>query len=501
LIEFHTALCYWQHPSVHPLPNDFFASSGNIQSLTLLKSDSAMNKRKSTAFVGDGGNSSNSSSRHAMPPPKKNMRAFSATGENSAACIRANSSSNEAFLQLRAKEWQSSFQSLYRIWEQAIHKLNTEWALSRSMEDDIDTADVIKKVSETYFYALGKGHTILFRVGGAMRKDNGFGTNESEAILHLVPEIVVSSSSQSLRTKLRSMGVELFLLHGWHGHTGVFEEDWLLGTTLTGTIQSANVTASPNVLAELVAIRRAQMCGWNVGADVAVSLQPKNVHRQGFNGISPKHVPPLLISGIDQCALFSTLYCNALGQMGIASFDQPIQARDLSFDVPLLLSRKLGPFLHGSIQSVIPYQKEGHTTNESLLGKTTIEGCLLPCAVRDLVCATISFVLAHGASGKTAEMTMAHPKAEDCEKSHHFVMKLSVHPGDELKSLNSTGIIGSQSSKWLNGQWSLFTQSFDSQIDIPCCQCDEIHNTVVWDVSHPDAVAIKLEHLTTFGRN
>jgi hypothetical protein len=243
------------------------------------------------------------------------------------------------------------------------------------------------------------------------------------------------------------------------------------------------------------------MCGWNVGADVAVSLQPKNVHRPGFNGIIPKQIPPLLISGIDQCATFSTLYSNALGQLGVPNLDHPIQAQDLSFDVPLLLSRKLGPFLRGSIQSVIPYQKERPTTSDPLIGPTTTEGCLLSCAVRDLICATFSFVLAQEASAKTMQTIAGHPKGDGRKKSQHFVVHLSIYPGDELKTLNSTGEIGSHNSKWFNGTWSMLSRSINDQKDFPCCQSDEIINAVVWDVSHPDAVAIKLEHLNAFGMN
>jgi hypothetical protein len=502
LMKFHAALCYWQHPAVHPLSNEFFCSSGHNQQPSLLKSDSAMNKRKGTLLHGDGGNSNSNSSRHVMPPPKTSMRAFSATSTYEAPSRnRTTCNSIDAFVQLRAKEWQASFRSLYHIWEQKIHSLNSEWAMNGRMDDNtIEFADLIKTVSETYFYALGKGHTILFRVGSVRNKSNDVDTDEFEATFQLVPEIVISSSSQSLRTKLSSMGVELSLLNGWNGHTGVFDEEWLLGSE--GSRNGADgvtqdVTASPNVLAELVELRRAQMCGWNVGADVAVSLKPKNVHRQGFNGISPKQVPPLLISGINQCASFSTLYCNALGQMGVASFGRPMQAEDLSLDVPLLICRKMGPFLHGSIKSVVPYQKEQHTRKSAFNVLTTMEGCLLPCAVRDLVCATISFALAHKASGKTTQMIETSSKADEDKESHHFVVKMSVHPGDELKTLNATGMIGSHSSKFLNGPWS-FLQFLDDPIATQNCQCDEVLNTIVWDTSHPESVAIKLDHLSSF---
>lgn len=495
LIEFHAALCYWQHPGVHPLPNDFFSLSGRPIHPTMLKSDSAMSKIKSS--YSDSGNS-NSSSRHAMPPPKKSMRAFSDTNSNAAPSNnRISNYSNGAFIQSRAEEWQASFRSLYRVWEQKIRDMNAEWTLNGRLDHDIVSAEMIKKVSETYFYALGKGHTILFRVGGVRNKDRNLDTAESEATFQFTPEIVISSSSQSFRTKLRSMGVELFLLNDWNGQTGVFEEEGLLGSHGHSNGMTQDVTASPNVLAELLALRRAQMCGWNVGADVAVSLKPKTAHRQGFNGFSPKSVPPLLISGNDQCASFSILYSLALGQIGMSNYDSPMEAKDLSFDVPLLICRKLGPFLNGSIKSITPYVKEQHAKKDPFNTQTTvqIEGLLLPCAVRDLVSATISFVLAPRVSGGKAKIIQMHSKTEENNEAHQFVVKVLVHTGDEWKTLNSVGMIGSHCSKRLNGSWS-FLQTVDKRIETQNCHGDEVLNTIVWDVSHPESVAIKLDHLS-----
>jgi hypothetical protein len=123
------------------------------------------------------------------------------------------------------------------------------------------------------------------------------------------------------------------------------------------------------------------------------------------------------------------------------------------------------------------------------------------CAVRDLICATISVVLAQEASAKTTQTIAAHPKGDESMESHHFVVNMSVYPGDELKTLNSTGIIGMHNSKWLNGTWSILSLPITDQCDVPSCQSDELINTVVWDVSHPDAVAIKLEHLNAFRMN
>jgi hypothetical protein len=121
---------------------------------------------------------------------------------------------NNNLLTTRAREWQDAFQSLYSVWLERIHQLDAK--LQEQQQDISDHHDdVLKDITETYFYACGKGHTLLFRVGVVQPLDNdssnpvGDDAGKAQQQIHTVPEIILSSSTLSLREKLRSLGASV----------------------------------------------------------------------------------------------------------------------------------------------------------------------------------------------------------------------------------------------------------------------------------------------------
>ena len=493
-IDFYSALCYWQHPAIYPMPDEFFAkprSKNQVsQPPSVPKSKSSLPTDMLSSY------SQNSNSRLAMPPPKKHMRAFTSTTTTSANnTVPPNT--NASLLQTRISEWKDAFQSLYVGWLNKIQCLNQQWDdIASNVNSNTTLDDFYQRVSDTYFYAMGKGHTILFRVGVIQPTTNGSSdTSHSSSKPQLQPEIILSSSSQSLRQKLRSMNVPLYLLNEWNCHTGVFDDEYLYGssTGVNSKATEAAESASPNVMAELIALRRQQMTRWRVGPDIAILMKPKSRALNQYTP-SPKSVPPLRISGTEQCTSFFDVYYHSLGQVGTTNYVENFHVRDLTVDVPLLLCRKLGPFLHASIKSNVLMKKEEHIGSDTPSRNTTLDlrGYILPCAVRDLTCAIADAMQ----DRKTAvESGIEKDDAEAC--SCHFVVQSTVHPGYELKNVSGLGAIGSHCSKRLNGSWD-FLDIMNETTDMQHCHQDEVLHLAVWDESRPTSLAIKLHHMPTF---
>ena len=524
-VNFHSALCYWQHPAIHPLPDALLF--GTTKTTTASSSSSSQPKPRASRNFGGGkptsnhptstkttssiptellfsSSNSNSNSHHsrmAMPPPKKHMRAFTTTttnNSNHANTKHALEIRNETLVRTRISEWQAAFQSLYFGWTDQIRRLNQQWMeLSSSNDDNIGVDDFYNQVSETYFYAIGKGQTILFRVGVLLQNENRESVvrDHTAPTSQLVPEIILSSSSQSLRNKLRSMNVTLHLLYEWNCQTGVFEDEWLYRSSPSGansnpihrtTEPTGSGSTSPNVMAELIALRRQQMTRWRVGPDIAVMMKPKSRSHLNQYTPSPKGVPPLRVTGKEQCATFFDLYYHSLGQVGATNYVENFRVKELTFDIPLLICRKIGPSLHASIQSNDVTKREPPVGTDKMSSNATLDlsGYFLPCAIRDLTCAMVD------------AMQVRKNASDDVDHGHdacHFVIQTTVHPGNELKNVSGLGAIGTQCSKRLNGSWN-FLDAVSDKIDIQCCHHDEVLRLAVWDESRPTSLAIKLHH-------
>jgi len=554
-VQWQAGLLYWQHPATYPLPAHFLphsttakgstSSSAAIgkarQSEVSSSSNRNINNKSKLLSQGESSNNNGTGSRSlfaSMPPPRlpqQQQQAFAVLGSNhhnnnseDRSDSHKHSRSSALFWETRAREWREAVRSLYMIWMERIRQLNAILrGRNRSSSSSLDECWV-QQICDLYFYGTGQGHTVLFRVGVErhfQQQDDG-----STTTLRLVPEIVLSSSTLALREKLRSMGVTLMLLDSWHGMKGEFEEEAMVRSTQSMAAAAAEASArqledsSPNIKAELVALRRAQVFGQTVGADVSVQVHAKKNGSNNLPSRSPKRIPPLYMTGMDDCAAFFEVYYNTCGQMGMGKLgsgnnnnnNNNKKAHGLSHDVPLLLCRKLGPFLHATIQSVRSSTRTSKTfggggvkdhqqppaTTSSII---ELQGHLLPCAVRDLVCASVNAMLADDSRRKV--------ESEACEKknetvgSHHFTVRPTAYAGEEASGGTATTLgssIGTHCSKGLNGAYSVLMACSDVNCDdeegddesTQYCRHGELLMLAAWDIQRPKSLAYKLEHVS-----
>jgi hypothetical protein len=499
--QWQASLLFWQHPALYPLPASMepagnrsasqFAPGipsmnavGGEKSDSLLSKDSA-GKSQMDAHSKTGRNIAYDLAQASMPPPKASAGLQPVMSTAAAAVGKRNgldSSSNDTrvFMERRKCEWQEAFRSLYLSWIQEVRRLTDKW----DYEDDIPQES---DIADTYFYACGKGHTILFRVGiqQCVDNDDNLVTEERDRDdIKLVPEIVITSSTRQTREKLRSMGVKLVLLERWEEAQGEFQES-IIDSAQSQAKDRNGVDASPAVKAELAALRRAQVYGQTVGADVSITTKP----RSNVRFRSPKGIPPLVVSGEDDCAAFFEVYLNSLGQIGSGT-PQAWHASDLPHDVPRLLCRKLGPFLHSSMQSLDlkkkrsdSLAKSGGSSSEEHVS-IELRGILLPCAVRDLICAIINGMLASETEINSAE-------------SQNLIVRTTTYDGEELQAIQ--GAIGSHSSTWLNSKanvWGRLQEGHEDGKAVQQCRYGEVLMMAVWDSIRPSALAYKLDYKT-----
>jgi hypothetical protein len=499
--QWQAGLLLWQHPALYPLPASMepvgnrstsqFApglpsmnAGGGEKSDSLLSKDGA-SKSQMDAHSKAGRNIAYDLAQASMPPPKASglhpvmSTAAAAVGKRNG--FDSSSNDTRAFMERRKCEWQEAFRSLYLSWIQEVRRLADKWDYEEDIPQERDIAD-------TYFYACGKGHTILFRVGiqhSVDDDDDNLVTEERDRDdIKLVPEIVITSSTRQTREKLRSMGVKFVLLERWEEAEGEFQES-IIDSAQSQANDRKGVDASPAVKAELAALRRAQVYGQTVGADVSITTKP----RSNVRFRSPKGIPPLVVSGEDECAAFFEVYLNSLGQIG-SGMPQAWHASDLPYDVPRLLCRKLGPFLHSSMQSIDLKKKrsdslaksDGSSSDEHV--SIELRGILLPCAVRDLICAIINGMLASETEINSAE-------------SQNLIVRTTTYDGEELQAIQ--GAIGSHSSAWLNSKadvWGHLQEGYEDGKVVQQCRYGEVLMMAVWDSTRPSALAYKLDYKT-----
>jgi hypothetical protein len=236
------------------------------------------------------------------------------------------------------REWQEAFRSVYLNWCRKAE------ALMKNGESS-DTA------MDTYFYCVANDHVVVFRLDEAKGR---------EAAPNYSPRVIVSSFTQFFRGTLESMGVEnLDFLHE--------QSKEAAGGTSTATRQRSS-PMSPNVKADLEALRRAQAYGENAGADFFVKQQKKATQKSA----SDYERLPLSVSGLDNVSIFFEVYLNLLGKLA------PPSARKEA--LPTIYCRNVGPFLHASMKSLKVWPVKSKETDS-----VEVEGMILPCSVRKMV--------------------------------------------------------------------------------------------------------------------
>ena len=244
--------------------------------------------------------------------------------------------------------------------------------------------------------------------------------------------------------------------------------------------KNVNKDETEAVHEELEALRRAQAHGETAGADVSISTKTKATTK------SPRSVLPLCLIGEDDCATFFEFYLNTLG----GRYRSWINGNG---DVPLLLSRKVGPFMHASMQSLVvssrrqarqAHEKSGDDHHHAAI---ELRGPILPCAVEEVVCYAASRMMKDVEDKGGASSGQA-----DDVGSHYFVVQAQPHDGDEYPNADSA-TTGTAGSRWLNEGSDIY-ENLSSNGDKPSgCEQGEVVSMVVWDIARPKMIAYKTD--------
>jgi hypothetical protein len=445
--QFLESLYYWQHPAV-------------------VQSDRQQNMPRTTLSMGRNANST-------LPTEQSSLVDVKSMPPPIAKVSKSNEEHRLVWVDERKQMWQQAFCSLLSSWTQRIRHIAERW-----VDKDSERCDP-KDMADTYFYAVGKGHVALFRMGLSERNVDGEAS-------HLLPEIVVSSSTLALRNKLRAMGARWYLLARYEDFNGEFHEE-MLETERCDPYEKCeeNIEYRPTVSKDdILALRRAQALGKTAGADVSFSMRPRNGR---VRPRLPSRVPPLCLHGIDDCLAFAEAYLNAFGQI---STGQPLTwgNQNLDDDVPLLLCRKLGPFLHSTLNKVTCVRSDYGPQNSGASFK--VLGTLLPCAVRSLVSASIQCMLDER---KKEMLTDFH----DDSTGGHVIVQLSQQT--TKTAVLSSEAIGDGSTKFFNSRSPLWdVVQCDKGHFFQCCRYQEMLQTAIWDADRPTDLVYKLDHTTSF---
>lgn len=240
------------------------------------------------------------------------------------------------------------------------------------------------EISRCCFYSISPSQIILFRV--RLAKDG-----------KVLPIISFSSTTAKLRAKIKSMGAKLKVQRLDRTSSDVnrkgeqeFTEDML------ENLKPRPLPESEGEAADLRALREANFSSKdNRPTEVEVTQKKK-----AQNGGDASSVPPLYVSGDDECAIVFELLLNTCGLSVSGHFGC---WQFLQHDVPLLLCRSIGPCLNTVLKTLsISARRDNVYWNQlnSQEGQKEINsdsvmeiyGPILPCSLRDMMCATINWV-------------------------------------------------------------------------------------------------------------
>jgi hypothetical protein len=384
------------------------------------------------------------------------------------------------FLDQRQREWQEALRSVFHKWQSQFERL-----LQSVSSQTVSSSTTTLKLQplewmDCYFYCHAHDHVVLFRLARDPEEDT------------LVPQLLLSNTTRSVAQKLLRMGVDSVdhlnptlvndepdkrdLSKEWSSPSAKDDRD---------KPQDGRSPMSPTlVLAELEALRQAQVNGFIAGADVSVKLKTKNNssnNQEGKKDDLPQFTGPLLLQGMDNIALFVEIYLNSLGCLsdwarkeemedaqpkkqssGMPSTidrTQKGQAPALPpFDLPLILCRALGPFTNATrkLMSVFPSpspsvedaairQNENDPNRKNTSVASTdpaapassyaaleIEGSpvVLPCAIRAMVGVLTTSLMAHHRDNNINQVE-AMVENDDIKDSNK---KEAIEPADSVGS-------------------------------------------------------------------
>ena len=589
LAQWNAGLMYYQHPSIHPLPCSILnknqktisesvggqinsTKSFNIGSSLLLQgfptrmnsetSRSKLFSKPKTRIKDDSSYPSLSKSVYGSEAKVQQRSILSGIG-----CLGGlgnsygdgtKTTSISSLLEQREYDWQECFRSLYQMWIGEIQQLNHDISINdKSVDGHIEDL-----ASRLYFYSIKPGTTILFRA--TVEYDNKVAT--------VMPLILLSSSTFEMRSILRSMGATLKCVDTKNKSKSNllnvdedFIDEWFKEKI---TVHSNNNNIDENLRKEMEELRKASVNEEALGGEIAFSLHNGKTTTKTTSRKKQSDFPPLLIYDHEDCNIFFEFYLNTCGgkinktsmwkKQNIPYVGDSIQ------DVPLLLSRSLGAaaarYMTIRQLSVICNNKvskddklmtdddadenDGGSSSHALV---EVRGPILPCAVRDLLCASISHSFfhdkqyqqqtckRHDSDGDEKKTDPTHSQGDyniqegerDELGSHYFVLHLHPHEGEKIQVVATKNheekifkkSIGSTSSGLFNigcgygpgnnsndgisslvgkeeqlGKSRTDSTSSTNSMKMYECHANEIMSMAVWDNTRPFSIACKGEN-------
>ena len=325
---------YWQHPTQHPLPSKILSNGLKGKSFSL-----------SNKLYTGLSNTTGSMARGAISSIGNALRKSSlyqrvrAAGHGSLGGLGSSAENKVSFNMLissRQREWAESFRSMYLTWLGKLYHIN---ACDRISREQCSTQGNLP-----CFYALSPGRTILFRYARkrSLHKLDNDSVFTSVSDDMYVPLIIISSSSEEFRIQLRSMGVKI---------------------TLTSGKEFLEPTDGENeeYIKEVEALRQSSTAEHG-GLQV-------DVKRVRTTKVYPsKEESTIVISGMKDCQIFFEIFCGSYGSLYIGRKGEMV-------DVPLLLTRTLGPCLNTCLkQLVVSERQDGDKSSQDNYASVDLRG-------------------------------------------------------------------------------------------------------------------------------
>ena len=529
--QWKAAQMYWRHPAVYPLPPQLSmpaiveASKGRPggssfddaapapsgtrnnnpakKALRFASSSTRTSTEEEAAAIREAADKiqqRQAASLSAMGFGASAGAGFSETGSNLLALM----DSPTEIIRRRRSEWAEAFRSVYYTWLERIDELRV--ASHRSLSVD--------KVARTYFYLVSPSQTILFRC--QVQYLGGDDVEAKDTACTINPVILLSSTTPGLRSELRHMGVSIYVLDDLS--TGNLFDESIFDIKPEELKQSkAEEDEARKVRDELEALRRAGAQGHTAGAEVSISIgRKKGVISQEAEGKEDDQIfRPLYVKGDEDCMAMYELLLNTRGRLFCNEDDNDGDESD----VPLLLHRSLGPTknaLVGTLSETMRLDenydelkmmrnREVKTSDEAapddeISGKLQINGPILPCAVRDLMSASICHLLLDKMNG---DAVRKKEEEDDNVGSHYLVWYPSRQEGFGLSALELKGSGREYSKKKASKRLALYKRetgnptsshfnggNFDRDLGaVENCGSQQLLKQVIW-VSNPRSAGI-----------
>ena len=453
--QWKAAQMYWRHPAIYPLPPHLLmpamvepskgrSGGGSFDDPTSGGTRNNNPAKKALRFASSSTRTSTEEEAAAIREAADKIQqrqaaslsamgfgvsagaGFSETGSNLLALM----GSPTEIIRRRQSEWAEAFRSMYYTWLERIDELRM--ASHRSLSID--------EVARTYFYLVSPAQTILFRCQVQyLGKD---GVEGEDTACTIDPVILLSSTTSGLRSELRYMGVSIYVLDD-ASTSNLFDESIFDVKPEELKQSKAEEDEARKVRDELEALRRAGAQGHAAGAEISVSIGKKTgmMSQDAKSKEDDQIFRPLYVKGDDDCMAIYELLLNARGRL----FNSEDDNDDAKSDVPLLLHRSLGPTKNALIDTLsetmrldenydelkMMRDREVKTSDETasddeLSGKLQINGPILPCAVRDLMLASICHLLLDEMNG---DAVSKKEEEDDNVGSHYLVWHPSRQEG------------------------------------------------------------------------